>query len=281
MHACDQSYASTYIYLSQSITNEGECVGSTWDLWTNQNWTLGASAFCGFNPTEVLRTTPLFEHDVNYETMDHLKKFYFTRMKILRNKWHAITLSEYIRKKMIPRGLRILKPPSFGKDNQTFVNAWNGVLNKCSFALMAITIQYLNEEESKLQNEVLKNEEHLESLAQANNDVLKEMEDIDMKLTEHENEIKDLKKEKFIRDEKDYKKGYIYPWCKNNQSPTKPPLSVPAQHPTQKQQKAWPKDTQPRRRFHSTTPKIKKAQQTPPQANLPLHRFWTEVNSPL
>lgn len=62
-----------------------------------------------------------------------------------------------MRKQMIPQGLRILKLPSFGKDNQTFVNAWNSVLNKCSFALMAITIQYLNEEESKLQNEVLKN----------------------------------------------------------------------------------------------------------------------------
>ncbi len=54
---------------------------------------------------------------------------------------------------------------------------------------MAISIQYLIEEESKLQSEVLKNEEHLESLAQVNKDVLKEMEDIDMKLTEQENEI--------------------------------------------------------------------------------------------
>ena len=197
----------------------------------------GASAFCGFDPREVLRTTSPFEHEVNFEATDLLKKFYFSRQKLLRNKWHAITLSEYIRKEMIPRGLRILKPPSFGKDNPAFITAWNSVLNKCSFALMAITIQYLNEEEGKLQNETLKDEQHLETLARENKEVLKQMEDIDIKLTAYENEIKGLKKDKFLRDEKDYKKGYTYPWCKQNHNSTLKSTTAPEQHQTHNQQK--------------------------------------------
>lgn len=60
--------------------------------------------------------------------------------------------------------------------------------------LMAITIKYLNEKESKIQNEILKNEQYLEVLTRDNNDALKQMEEPDIRLTECEKEIKDLKK---------------------------------------------------------------------------------------
>lgn len=66
---------------------------------------------------------------------------------------------------------------------------------------MAITIRYLNEE-----NEILQTEQHLEVMARDKNDVLKQMEEIDLRLAEYENEIKD---------ERDYKKGFIYPWSKD------------------------------------------------------------------
>lgn len=39
---------------------------------------------------------------------------------------------------------------------------------------MAITIKYLNEKESKIQNEILKNEQYLEVLTRDNNDALKQ-----------------------------------------------------------------------------------------------------------
>lgn len=59
---------------------------------------------------------------------------------------------------------------------------------------MAITIKYLNEKESKIQNEILKNEQYLEVLTRDNNDALKQIEEPDIRLTECEKEIKDLKK---------------------------------------------------------------------------------------
>lgn len=73
-------------------------------------------------------TTPLFDFDIKHETMDHLKKFYFSLQKIPHNRWDAITLLEHIRKEMIPRGLSILEPRSFGKDNPAFISTWNSVL---------------------------------------------------------------------------------------------------------------------------------------------------------
>lgn len=60
---------------------------------------------------------------------------------MLRNKWQAITLSEYIREEIIPQGL-----------------------------------QYIHEEERKLQDEEQKKEQHLGTLARENKDTLKQME---------------------------------------------------------------------------------------------------------
>lgn len=60
--------------------------------------------------------------------------------------------------------------------------------------VMAITIKYLNEKESKIQNEILKNEQQLEVLTRDNNNALKQMEEPDIRLTEYEKEIKHLKK---------------------------------------------------------------------------------------
>ncbi len=128
---------------------------------------------------------------------------------MLRNKWHAITLSEYIRQKMISRGLHITKSPSFAKDNTAFISAWNSILYKYYFALMALTIQFLNEDEQSL-----------EGLSENNPTVLKQMEKIDVKLTEYAQEIKEQKKKKFLRDEKDYKIGHVYFWSKPESKPT-------------------------------------------------------------
>lgn len=49
----------------------------------------------------------------------------------------------------------------------------------------------------------------------------------DLKLTEYDNEIQDLKKNKFLRDERDYKNGYTYPWCKHNHSSAPRPPHCP------------------------------------------------------
>lgn len=72
---------------------------------TNSDDILVASTFCSFNTKEVLRTTPLFKYDVNHETIANLKELYSLRQQMLCNKWHAISLSDYSRKDMIPQDI--------------------------------------------------------------------------------------------------------------------------------------------------------------------------------
>lgn len=108
--------------------------------------------------SSVVWTTPLFEFDINHETMDHLKKFYFSLQKD--------TSQQMARNYLI----RIHQK---GNDSKRTIHSWATIFwwwqssfhihmkqcpNKCSFALMAVTIKYLNKEESKMQDEILKNE---------------------------------------------------------------------------------------------------------------------------
>lgn len=83
-------------------------------------------------------------------------------------------------------------------------------------------------------------------MARENEDVLKQ---IDMKLTEYENEIKKSQERKrFPRDEEDCKKGFI------SIHVVAQPV-VPEQHPTHSQQEVWFEDTYPRRTLHFHHPK--------------------------
>ena len=67
---------------------------------------------------------------------------------------HAVTLSDYLRVKKIPMGLRINKIPMWGKDNDTFCDRWCEILNKCSFDLMALTIQEVSSQLATVREEI-------------------------------------------------------------------------------------------------------------------------------
>jgi hypothetical protein len=55
---------------------------------------------------------------------------------------NSITLSDYWRKGLIPRGLRIMKIPANGAQGKTeFRDKWEAILNKCSFDLMLLLIE--------------------------------------------------------------------------------------------------------------------------------------------
>ena len=78
------------------------------------------------------------------ETMDSLEKW--QELHKIHNRWHAITLSQYIKNKMILRGLHIQEAPS-AVDSESFVRAWKSILNRCSFALIDITIHCVIKDE--------------------------------------------------------------------------------------------------------------------------------------
>lgn len=129
---------------------------------------------------------------------------------------HAITLSDYWRKEMIPRGLRINKFPSFGKDNLTFKKKWEAILNKCSLDLMLLLIDEAKTQRTDLRHQIeTAKQEVFSSIANEH-----EADTLQTKLRETINELsnnlKRIKLEKFKRDEQDYKDETVYSWHKQS-----------------------------------------------------------------
>lgn len=124
---------------------------------------------------------------------------------------HAMTLSDYVRVKRIPLGLRINKGPILGKDNEAFCDRWSEILNKCSFDLMTLTIQELSSNLVELRCEIAEVKQKL-SKEVTDPDKLKLMEICDNKKSELTMEITTIKRNKFESDTIDYEKGHVYQW---------------------------------------------------------------------
>lgn len=71
------------------------------------------------------------------------------------------TLSDYWREKMIPRGLRMKKFPSFGFADPEFKHKWEAILNKCSLDLMLLLIEEAKKQKLQTQNKIATLKEEL------------------------------------------------------------------------------------------------------------------------
>ncbi|KAK7912571.1 hypothetical protein WMY93_012782 [Mugilogobius chulae] len=125
---------------------------------------------------------------------------------------HAITLSDYIRQGIIPRGLRWQKEPMLGQRTDDFCDRWCAILNKCSFDLMTLLVDHLKKQLDDLDNQIDEKKSALLEMA-PNDDKIKEVlkanEEMQKKLAK---EIKETKIRKFNRDKKDALEGKIYLW---------------------------------------------------------------------
>lgn len=70
---------------------------------------------------------------------------------------HGTTLSEYWRNKCIPRGLRIQKEPTIGKNDKTFVHQWGDIL-KCSLDLMLLIVEHVSKEAKEVEVKISEHE---------------------------------------------------------------------------------------------------------------------------
>lgn len=124
---------------------------------------------------------------------------------------NSITLSDYWRKGLIPRGLRIKKFPAYGSGvHAEFKKKWESILSKCSFDLILLLIEEAKKDRELIQQEIGEINRKLEELKSD------QWTNLHMKLTEDLNTFKEqLKQEKlrkFQRDEKDYKENRVYSW---------------------------------------------------------------------
>ena len=136
-----------------------------------------------------------------------------TRMNL-----HGSTLSQYWRNKRIPRGLRINKEPTLGRQNDAFCKKWCEVLNKCSLDLMLLLIEFTNEELLKTRSELTELRNDLKGLLSTQQ--LKEIEEqCKTMITTYEQELAEIKLNKYRRDTLDYKKDLVYVWLSGTKTP--------------------------------------------------------------
>lgn len=158
----------------------------------------------------------------NHASLNDLKRLLEKDKKL---ELHAITLSDYWRKEMIPRGLRINKFPSFGKDSPDFKKKWEAILNKCSMDLMLLLIENakaqraeIDERLAEVKPVVFSNLAHTEA------------DELEKKLRDSINELASTltkhKLVKFKRDQQDYDEENVYSWHKRSRLPRRRTRSV-------------------------------------------------------
>ena len=103
---------------------------------------------------QIMLSDSLFTGSTQMEDGTTANELAKLQEKETRSYLHAVTLSDYLRRKMIPKGLRIDKIPIFGLDNKEFLDRWCEILNKCSFDLMALTIREATSEMTSTREEI-------------------------------------------------------------------------------------------------------------------------------
>lgn len=127
---------------------------------------------------------------------------------------HAVTLSDYLRNKIIPRGLRIQKAPAIGLNNPIFCDRWCEILNKCSLDLMTLVIQETKDQLTKTKEEIQKILKELDSQCAEKECLVKLKKEVEQLKERYTAEIRTNKRKKFGRDTNDYKEGKVYFWRK-------------------------------------------------------------------
>lgn len=193
----------------------------------------------------IIVTDSLLTHAENVTTTDLSSKKYELRKlleKDIKLKWHIVSLSDYWREGLIPRGLRISKFPSTYTEDATFKSKWESILNKCSSDLMLLLIQEGKKERERIQSLITSIES---SVVTTSEHQVPWQDSIRAEVLKLETTIKDLKVRKFKRDTEDYQRGQVYRW---NQ-----PRSFRSHRHTHHQTDRQPRPRQPRVSFNLTS----------------------------
>lgn len=109
---------------------------------------------------------------------------------------------------MIPRGLRITKFPSFGKDNPNFQNKWEAILNKCSLYFTVLLIEKAKKQRAELRNHI----EEMKRLSRMAPECSRQTVSEEKKLREDIDKLAQTRMYMFKWDKRDYREVVIYSW---------------------------------------------------------------------
>lgn len=161
--------------------------------------------------TDTLLSHVSGQQSGDFKKLCHVLKKYSE--KELRLHLHMVTLSDYWRENMIPRGLRIKKFPSFGYGNTDFKQKWEAILNKCSQDLMLLLIEEAKKQKMETMEQIAKIKEEISS---GEHDYMQFESKLTQDLEDLSKMLKQEKLAKFRRDENDYKENKVYRWFQTN-----------------------------------------------------------------
>lgn len=179
-------------------------------------------------------------HDMASTSIKQLQKLEERETRLFL---HAVTLCDYMRAKRIPRGLRVNKGPIIGKEKTTFCDQWTAILNKCSFDLMALTIQEVSTTLAIVREEISEVKTKLKTEVSdpaCFKQCMEECQQLKQKLSV---EITASKKRKFERDALDYERGRVYPWRNPKVTSWPKPRPRHLQQHSQDRQQPYPPTT--------------------------------------
>lgn len=159
----------------------------------------------------ILVTDSLFVSALNDQTDISLDLSNLSKRRT-KTYLHVVTLSDYVRQGVIPRGLRWQKEPMLGNRTAEFCDRWCAILNKCSFDLMTLLVEHLKQDLTAIDAAIERMTVSLRDSIQnetERNQVLKANEENQEKLSK---EIREIKIKKFNRDKKDCAEGNVYYW---------------------------------------------------------------------
>lgn len=146
----------------------------------------------------------------------------FKRLSLKKSRYflHGTTLSEYVRAKKIPRGLRILKRPTLGRHDPEFCEKWCQILNKASLDLTVLVVEHTQKKLAAIKTEMDTLTTELQS-AMSPEDLSKLKDDLKITIEKYEQDLSRSKLTKFKRDTLDYKNDNVYPWLKYQDGPAR------------------------------------------------------------
>lgn len=119
-------------------------------------------------------------------------------------------LSDYWREKLIPRGLRIQKCPSFNTEDREFKIKWEAILHKCSLDLILLLIEHDKKEREAVQDKL---GEIKSKISEIDDDKKKTLEDkLKQDIESHTETVKQDKIQIFKRNKDDLRQGKVYNW---------------------------------------------------------------------
>ncbi|XP_056409872.1 uncharacterized protein LOC130335126 [Hyla sarda] len=138
--------------------------------------------------------------------------------------WDNKTLTTYLEKNIVPRGLRLKKRP-IKTYSQGFITKWDSALLECSAKLMTYIVEEESLELASMQQEMEGLRTQLAMYKEHKDFASVEQAALE-KLDSVENSIMDIKKSKFQRDILDYNKDQVFSWHLNKGDNPDTPRSI-------------------------------------------------------